>query len=178
MMKLYRYTVLLLSVLALTFLAGSPLFAETSATATVEVRWRILPFQSLTVEGVAGFGTRVLDHHTIRRPTAADFAVGFIKEEGALILIAASNIPWTVSVRAIEADMGRSDDGTYVKPLSAFSLRANGDPFFVVTRFDQILATGVAGRHRLEIDYRVEVERESHREGDYGVTLVYTITGK
>ncbi|MCD5415664.1 hypothetical protein LR032_00925 [Candidatus Bipolaricaulota bacterium] len=176
-MKLCRCVIFLLSVLALALLTGSALYAETSATATVEVSWRILPFQSLTIDGAAGSGTRVVNHHALRQPTESDFAVGFIEVEGALTLIAASNIPWTVSVRAVEADMGRSDDGTFVKHLSAFSLRANGAPFFVITQFDQLLASGVAGRHRLTIDYRVELDGESHREGDYGLTLVYTITG-
>ncbi len=162
----------------LTLLISSSLYAETSATVTVKVSWTVLPFQSLTIAGSADTDTTVVSHYVLPQPTESDFAVGYIEEEGALSLIAASNIPWTVRVHALEPNMGMSDDGTYVKPLSDFSLRANGSPYFSITSFDQTLASGGVGAHPLIIDYKVKTEKESYKSGDYGLTLVYTITGK
>jgi len=74
--------------------------------------------------------------------------------------------------------MGRSDDGTYVKPLSDFSLRANGGSYFSITIFDQTLATGGIGVHPFLIDYKVKTEKDSYKQGEYSLTLIYTITGE
>lgn len=177
-MKRWRYAALLLSTLTLTLLLAFPACAGTSTTATVEVSWIILPFQSLTISGVAAAETSVVSHYDLRQPTEADFALGYIEENGALTLSAASNIPWVVKVHALEPNMGRSDDGTYVKPLSDFSLRANGGSYFSITTFDQTLATGGVGVHPILIDYKVKTEKDSYKQGDYGLTLVYTITGE
>jgi hypothetical protein len=118
----------------------------------------------------------VTSRFDLNQPAEIDFARGYIEKQGSLTLVATSNIPWTVKVHAIESDMGTSNDGTYVKPLSDFSLRANGRPYSSVTRFDQPLASGDRGAHTLVIDYRVLTEQEFYKEGDYGLTLVYTIT--
>ena len=69
-----------------------------------------------------------------------------------------------------------SDDGTYIKPLTDFSLRSNGGPYSSITGFDRTLARGDTGEHTLVIDYKVDTEEETHKGGDYGLTLVYTIT--
>ena len=99
-MNQWRYAALLLSVLTLTLLLASPTCAGTSTTATVEVSWTILPFQSLTITGVAAAETSVVSHYDLRQPTEADFALGYIEENGALTMSVASNIPWTVKVYA------------------------------------------------------------------------------
>ena len=163
---------LLILLLAIT----SSVSLAAATTATVKVSWKVLPFQSLAIAGDDSAGTTVFSHFDLRQPTDADFAAGYIEEQGALTLVTASNIPWTVQVHALESDMGSSDDGTYVKPLSDFSLRANGGAYFAVTRFDQTVANGDVGTHTLAIDYKVQTERESYKDGDYGLTLVYTIT--
>jgi len=32
--------------------------------------------------------------------------------------------------------------------------------------------------HPLRIDYKVKTEKDSYKQGEYGLTLVYTITGE
>ena len=164
--------------LLLSILFGVSTLANSLATATVTVTWTVLPFQSLSIAGEEGSKTSVVSHFDLRAPTPADLAAGYIEEDGALVLVAASNIPWTVKVHAVESNMGASYDGTYVKPLSDFLLRANEGAFFPITQFDQTLASGTRGEYKLTIDYKVKLNSDSYRPGDYGLTLVYTITGK
>ncbi len=154
------------------------LAAGKSATTTVTVSWRILPFQSLTIAGHGKVGTSVVSHFNLRQPTQADLAAGYIEDDGALTLVAVSNIPWAVKVHAVEPNMGTSNDGTYVKPLSDLMLRANGDKFSPISQFDQTVASGERGAYKLTIDYKVKLDSASYRPGDYGLTLVYTITGE
>ena len=155
------------------------LAAGPSSSAAVHVSWTVLPFQSLTIAGsAAATDASVTNRYDLRKPGADDFATGFIQEDGVLVLKAASNIPWAVKVHAIETDMGTSYDGSYTKPLTDFMLRANGGSFFSVSTSDQVLASGTRGSYQLSVDYRVKVDRDSYKDGDYGLTLVYTITGK
>ncbi len=168
---------LTVSLLILLLAAISSTAFASRTTATVEVSWTVLPFQSLSIAGDSSGDAAVYSRFGLRQPTEADFAVGYVEERSALTLKAASNIPWTVQVHALESNMGSSNDGTYTKPLTDFSLRSNGGSYSSITGFDQTLASGDTGEHTLVIDYKVDTEKETHRDGDYGLTLVYTITG-
>lgn len=172
-MTRWQLTVSLL-ILLLTAISSSAFASGT--TVTVEISWTVLPFQSLSIAGDDSGDATVYSRFDLRQPTEADFAVGYIEECSALTLNAASNIPWTVKVHALESDMGTSDDGTYIKPLTDFSLRSNGGPYSSITGCDRTLAGGDTGEHTLVIDYKVDTEKETHKGGDYGLTLVYTIT--
>lgn len=121
-------------------------------------------------------GEEVIDRIDFPQPTAADLSAGFIKIDGALSLVARSNIPWVVTVRAMERDLGTSRDGLFTKPLHNFLLRANNGIYFTLTNHDQIIIQGQPGIHPIEIDYKILFDQTKYREGDYGVTLVYTIT--
>ena len=157
----------------------SVLAAGSSSSAVVHVSWTVLPFQSLTIAGSdANAGTSLATRYDLRKPDASDFAAGFIEDDGVLVLNASSNIPWTVKVHAVESDMGTSYDGSYTKPLSDFMVRADGGSFFSISTSDQVLASGTRGSHLLSVDYRVKVEKDTYKDGDYGLTLIYTITGK
>lgn len=125
-----------------------------------------------------GTDTSLINRYDVHAPSASDFSAGFIEDDGVLVLNAASNIPWAVKVHAIESDMGTSYDGSYTKPLSDFMVRANGGNFFSISTSDQVLASGTRGSYLLSVDYRVKVNESTRRDGDYGLTLVYTITGK
>ncbi len=116
--------------------------------------------------------------YNLHAPSASDFAAGFIEDDDVIVLNAASNIPWAVKVHAIESSMGTSYDGTYTKPLSDFMVRANSGSFFSISTSDQVLASGTRGSYQLRVDYRVKVDESTYKDGDYGLTLVYTITGK
>jgi hypothetical protein len=175
-MMRWLYRVLPLVVLLSSTLPLLSLAEEATASTTVAVGWQVLPFQSLTVSGTHGSSPSLASHFDLRPPSEADLQLGYIEERGALTLVAASNVRWSVEVRALESDMGRSADGTVAKPLSDFLLRANGGSYSSITTFDQTLAYGELGVHSLVIDYKVKMDRDSYRDGDYSLTLVYTIT--
>jgi len=164
-------------VLVIFLIPISALAAGPSSSAVVHVSWTVLPFQSLTIGGLTD-GTSFTTRYDLPKPDASDFAAGFIEDDGVLVLNAASNIPWTVKVHAVEPDMGTSYDGSYTKPISDFMVRADGGSFFSISTFDQVLASGTRGSYLLSVDYRVKVEEETHKDGDYGLTLIYTITGE
>ena len=148
--------------------------AQTSASVNVALGWKVLPYQSLTVTNRTDLGAG--SRFELRSPTQADFSQGHIEIPGAVTLVAASNISWSVKVRAVETNMGRSADGTASKPLCDFSLRANNGSYVPISNADQTLVSGGFGVATLVVDYRIETNRESYRPGDYGLTLVYTIT--
>jgi hypothetical protein len=173
-----RWTGLIL--LATALLVGLPAtlgLADSGASASAHLTWRVVPFQSLTIAGHDQDGASVADHVTLPEPSAADLARGYVQETAALVLSATSNIPWTVKVQAVESNMGTSTDGSYRKPLSDFHLRANGGAYVTLSPFAQTLAAGTPGAQHLSIDYRVSVDPQTYRPGAYGVTLLYTITG-
>lgn len=101
--------------------------------------------------------------------------MGFLERLSALKLIARSNVPWALRVRAAAPDMGLSNDGTYRKPASDLEVRAAHGPYVPVTVYDQTIARGPVGEHMLPIDYRVHLGAE-HRDGNYHITLIYTLT--
>lgn len=152
--------------------------ADSSATARADLAWKVLPFQSLTLFGGGSSGTSTTSRFTLREPTESDLLLGYIEERGAMTLVASSNVAWSwsVKVRAVETNMGQSRDGTTVKPLSDFLLRANGGTYFSISAFDRTLASGAFGVQSLVVDYKVLTDRQSYKPGEYGLTLVYTIT--
>jgi len=158
-------------------LLGGPALADTGASVSARVTWVIVPFQSLSVAGGKPNGASVTDHVVLGQPTASDLTRGYMERTAALVLEARSNIPWTVKVQALETDMGRSTDGSVSKPLSDFQLRANDGAYVTLSPFARTLASGEPGSQTLSVDYRVSVDPETYRPGDYGVTLLYTITG-
>lgn len=153
-----------------------PIYAGNSVSVDVQVSWTILPFQSLTLAGSNSRGEEVTVRVDFPQPTEDDLLLGFIEMSGALFLVARSNIPWVVKVRAVESDLGTSYDGVFTKPLHNFLLRANNGSYFTLTNYDQIIIEGRPGTHPIEIDYKILFNQANHRDGNYGVTLVYTIT--
>lgn len=177
--KRRRWEVLLGSVLALLLVSSPSLWGDSSAT--VQVSWRVESTQTLYVLGpdgrAKGGGTSVSSTFVIPNPTPEDLERGYVERQGAVTLVARSNTPWVISVRTEDLDMGTSFDGTVTKPITDFQVRANGQGrYLTVQRYDQALAEGPPGEHRVAVDYRVLFDRERHRDGDYRITLVYTIS--
>ena len=177
-MNRWLVAILLIAGFASLTIAPCALADGASASAVVRISWTILPFQSLTIAGQGENRTSVSDHYVLHQPQEADFARGAVEERKALVLNATSNIPWTVKVYAVESDMGTSHDGSSRKPLSDFSLRVNGGSYFTISNFPQTIASGDRGHYLLSIDYKVKVDKDTYKPGDYGLTLVYTITGR
>jgi len=177
--KPHRWGALLGSALVLLLASSPPLLGDSSAA--VVVGWRVESTQTLYVLGpdgrAEGGGTSVASAFVIPNPTPEDLERGYVERLRAVTLLARSNTPWVISVRTEDADMGTSFDGTVTKPISDFQVRAHGrGPYLTVQRYDQALAEGPPGEHRVAVDYRVLFDRERHREGNYRITLVYTIS--
>lgn len=157
----------------LLLVSSPPLQGDSSAP--VQVGWRVESTQTLYVLGpdgrAEGGGTGVSSTFVIPNPTPEDLERGYVERQGAVTLVARSNTPWVLSVRT------EGFDGTVTKPITDFQVRANGQGrYLTVQRYDQTLAEGPPGEHRVAVDYRVLFDRERHRDGDYRITLVYTLS--
>jgi hypothetical protein len=158
--------VLILVVIALVAAAKAEDFS------IVNIGWQVVPFQSLSISNASA--KTVSDTFIIPQPTPQDLKRGYIEKENAIVLIAKSNVNWVINVRTPNSDMGVSFDGTYVKPISDFQLRAGGS-YLTVSYHDQMLAKGPHGEHEIGVNYKV-LFGEDHRDGNYKITLIYTIT--
>jgi len=156
---------------------GLTLSVESVSQSSAVVTFRIAPSMSLSVWGENPSGNSLASIYTIPRPTAQERQAGFLERLSALKLIARSNVPWALRVRAQEPDMGLSEDGTYRKPVNDLEVRAAHGPYVPLAVSDQTLAYGPAGEHLLPIDYRVRLGAE-HRDGNYRVTVIYTLASR
>jgi len=161
--------------IALLLIIFSSLAFSASDSATTTVSWSVLPFATLSIAGEEGSGDAVVSTFALPQPSAADLNRGYIEVERALTLIAVSNTNWRLTVRSDDPDLGRSYDGSYVKPLGDFQLRTAGGEYRSISNGEQVLMTGRHGRYELGIDYRIRFH-SGYRPGDYRVTLIYTIT--
>jgi len=66
--------------------------------ATVEVRWKILPYQTLRVLESGDEISAV--RYTIPEPSALDVSRGYIEDENAVRLHVVSNTSWKIQARA------------------------------------------------------------------------------
>ena len=143
-----------------------------------QVGFTILPTQTLSVLGRDNNGGQsATSVFKIPSPSAADLAQGFIERDRETVLVAQSNIPWRVSVRTPDANMGRSADGRYLKLISDMQVRAQGRAYLTVSHEAQVIARGDYGRYELGVDYRVRFSSANYHPGDYHITLIYTISG-
>lgn len=167
-------------VLAAVVSLGSLVFSLESSSqgsTSAVVTFRIAPSMSLSILGESTSGNSVVSIYTMPRPTAQERQAGFLERLNALTLIARSNVPWALRVRAQEPEMGISDDGTYHKPVSDFEVRASRGAYLPVALSDQLLTRGSPGEHPLSIDYRIRLGPE-HRDGTYSITLIYTLVSQ
>jgi hypothetical protein len=154
----------------------SPL-SHADNSASGRVTFTVLPTQTLTVLGQAGDGSKsVTSTFFIPTPIRSDLERGFIERPQASSLVATSNIPWSITVRTPDLDMGRSDDDSYVKPISDLLVRAGGRPYLTMSPQDQVIAHGEPGRYEVGVDYLIRFDRNDYHAGNYHITLIYTIS--
>jgi hypothetical protein len=79
---------------------------EGASQSSAVVTFRLAPSMSLSVWGESPSGSSLASIYTIPRPTAQERQAGFLERLNALKLIARSNVPWALRVRAQEPDMG------------------------------------------------------------------------
>ena len=144
------------------------------ASATVHVRWTILPFAAISLTGQPGQES-VVATTPIPDPSPADYQRGFIVIQDALKLTVFSNTSWTVYVQALSPNLGTSYDGEFTWPIEALSAGVNGN-FVSVSLHPQALARGGRGVHSLPVDYRISIPQQPLPPGNYQVTLLYTVT--
>jgi len=170
-----KYAVLGSLPLAILILLAATLWAGNDARTAVA--FRVAPFQTLSLNG-GTTGSSAVSTVRVPEPTARDLARGHVDMPEALALSVRSNAPWVVQVRSLHANMGLSHDRTYTKPLSDFQLRVGQGPYVGVDTTDQRLLQGAHGRFAFDVDYRVKFDPKTHRDGDYALDLVYTITSR
>jgi len=157
------------------------LFANEPRNVDQEVIFEVLPAQSLSVgsfEDADEFSQTVgLATVHMPQPTQRDLARGFIEQRDAVELDISSNIPWRITINTNNGDMGLSADGSTAKPVSDFQVRGNGD-YQSVSNEDQTILEGSGGVFKVELDYRLLFDPQEHKDGDYTLTLTYTIAGK
>lgn len=156
-----------------------PVFELLAASgSTVRVGFEILPFQQLSISGGRSVGNTALSTVQLPQPSAADLARGYIELPHAVSLSVRSNIPWAVTVRTDNANMGQSFDGNYTKPISDFQLRVGNGAFRPITQQNQVLLRGSYGEYNFDVDYRTLFDANIHRQGNYQLTVVYTIVSR
>jgi len=166
-----------LTLIILVGVLGPAVLLWGESSTTVQVGWRVLSTQVLSILGSDGpEGPSVASTFIVPQPTSEDLARGYIERRRALVLVARSNTPWTISVRTDDEDMGRSFDGTYVKPITDLLVRAEGGPYLPISHQDQVIASGPPGEHQIGVDYRVLFDPKTHRDGNYHITVIYTIS--
>jgi hypothetical protein len=127
--------------LLLLVVVGVSAFAVDSSV-TVEVRWRVFPYQSLRLVGA----DRELSSFSfpLPEPTADDRQLGYSDVENAVRIKITSNTPWKLQVRLEGSDLG-----------SSLEVRRHGDPYVPLTASPEILARGSNGTFDLGVDVRL-----------------------
>ncbi len=104
----------------------------------VSVRWRILPYQSLTVIGSEDDPASLL-LPPVQGTAAAD---GYVENSAALSLHVTSNVPWKLQLRLADS-------------LSAPRVEVRtGDGFRVLSAVPLVLASGSHGVYDISVDVR------------------------
>lgn len=169
---------LVLLLLSSTVQAGS-VRSESAATVTFEIPYIIqlsIRSSSPLVDVTQVDSSTAASTFTLPIPTARDFEVGFIEIVDAVEGSVWSNTDWVLSVSTRATDMGTSHDRTYTKPLSDFLWRADGGSYQAISRTYQTVAIG-RKQQAIGINYKVLFDKKRHRDGDYAITLVYTVSG-
>lgn len=141
-------------------LAGVTALAYDSSV-NVEVRWRVLPYQSLTWVGPNNDPSLV--SVSFPAPTEGDRERGYTESENVLRLHVASNVSWKVQLRfADSAD------------VSSLEAREGGDEYVALSTQPHVLAAGPYGVYDLELDLRRPLLRDGDAEAG-AVQLIATI---
>jgi hypothetical protein len=152
---------LLLIGLLLLLGAGSAYAIQHSVT--VDLRWKVLPYQTLRLLGADAELTSTA--YRIREPSALDVARGFIEDENAVRLHLVSNTPWKIQVW-IE---GEERFGGLVL------IRRHGGSYVPIGREAQVLASGSHGTFDIGIDFRVPLDQDLSDIRESSLDVVYTI---
>jgi hypothetical protein len=132
------------------------------SSVTVEVRWRVLPYQSFSLVGAAGQFSSF--SFPLPEPTADSRLQGYSDVENALRIQIASNTPWKLQVRL---------EGS--GPGSSLEVRRHGDAYARLTETPVILARGSNGTFDLGVDVRLVLGDSAANPRDALAPMVFTI---
>lgn len=148
--------------LALAALGASVFAVESSVD--VNARWRVLPYQSLSIRGFDGRASRV----TVSLSSLeGEAAVGGVAEHPrAIRLHVASNIPWKVQLRieGIEPESG-----------SRVEARRSAGPYVQLSNVPVVLASGPHGAYDIDVGLLLVVEGETGGADLRDARLIATI---
>lgn len=149
-----------LVLLLLVVIGVSALAVDSSVT--VEVRWRVLPYQSFSLVGAAGQFSSF--SFPLPEPTADSRLQGYSDEENALRIKVTSNIPWKLQVRLEGSDLG-----------SSLEVRRHGDAYVPLTETPVILTRGSNGAFDLGVDVRLRFGDSPADPRGALVPMIFTI---
>ncbi len=91
-----------------------------------------------------------------------------------------SDIPWMITVRSLDADLGMSGDGSYIKPLADLQWKLSDENQWIAMRQDEeeVDSSSDTGSGAVTMDFRALLNWKRDRPGDYRATLRFTITGQ
>ena len=102
---------------------------------------------------------------------------GYIEVRRATTVTVSSNVPWQLSVKSEDPDMGKGDNQT--KPLSDFLWKKSGDAAYTplsLTSHRVDSSVTYADQKRIELDYKMLAGWARDTPGSYGVTLRFTLS--
>lgn len=102
---------------------------------------------------------------------------GFIEARNATTVTVSSNVPWQLTVRSEDRNMGQVKD--HVKPLSDILWRKSGRTQYTAISTDDRLVDSsatYADHQKIELDYKMLVGWTRDKPGTYGLTLRYTLS--
>jgi len=95
-----------------------------------------------------------------------------------------SDVPWRITVRSLDPDLGTSDDGSYIKPLEDLLWKVSDEETWIpMTREVEEIEwsggadEGAVGLGVIYLDFVARLDWESDIPGQYRARLVFTIEG-
>jgi hypothetical protein len=107
--------------------------------------------------------------------SSADMDKGFIESIRATTITVSSNLPWQLTVRSEDQDMGKVED--YIKPLSDFLWSKSSDTQYTMISTESGLvdsSANYADNREIELNYKMLVGWTRDKPGSYGLTLRFT----
>ena len=109
--------------------------------------------------------------------SSADMDKGFIESIRATTITVSSNLPWQLTVRSEDQDMGKVED--YIKPLSDFLWSKSSDAQYTMISTESGLvdsSANYADNREIELNYKMLVGWTRDKPGSYGLTLRFTLS--
>lgn len=113
-------------------------------------------------------------------PQANDFERGYVELRNATEFALQTNDvhPWVVMVSAESDNLGASQDGNNRRALDDVLIRFGRGDYVPLSRQGSSLASGANGAYAFSANYRLRLDPQTHRQGDYGVHLLYTLIAR